>query len=57
MSQRVIKKQQQQESSIEQSLPPRKYITRRPQIGKIIKVPGDLPSGKKKLKDGPIFTK
>ena len=47
VSQRVNKKQQQQESSLEQSLPPRKYITRRPQISKIIKVQGYLPSGRK----------
>ena len=47
MSQGVIKKQQQQESSLEQSLPPREYITRRPQISKIIKVRGDLPLGRK----------
>ena len=47
MSQTVIKKQQQQESSPEQSLPPRKYVTRRLLISKIIKVQGDLPSGRK----------
>ena len=46
MSQGFIKKQQQHESSLEKSLPPRKYITRRPQISKIIKVQGDLPSGR-----------
>ena len=46
MSQRVIKKQQQQESSLEQPLPTRKYITRRLQVSKIIKVQGDLPSGR-----------
>ena len=42
MSQRVIKKQQQQESTLEKSLPPRKYITRRPQISKAIKVPKEI---------------
>ena len=47
VSQRIIKKQQQQESSLEQSLPPRKYITRTPQISKMIQVQGDLPSGRK----------
>ena len=36
-----------QENSLEQSLPPRKYISRRPQISKTIKVPGDLPSRRK----------
>ena len=46
MSQGDIKKQQKQESSLEQSLPPGKYITRRPQISKIIKVQEDLPSGR-----------
>ena len=46
MSQGVIKKQQQQEGSLEQSLPP-KRITRRPQISKMIQVQGDLPSGRK----------
>ena len=38
VSQGVTEKKQHQESSLEQSLPPRKYITRRPQISKIIKV-------------------
>ena len=47
MSLGIIKKQQQQESSLEQSLPPKTYITRRPQISKIIKVQGDLPSERK----------
>ena len=47
MSQGVIKKQQQQERSLEQSLPPRKYITRRSQTSKIIKVQAGLPSGRK----------
>ena len=40
VNQSVIKKQQQQESSLEQPLPPRKYITRRPQISKRMKVQG-----------------
>ena len=46
VSQGDIKKQQQQERSLEQSLPPRKYMTRRPQISKITKVQEDLPSGR-----------
>ena len=41
-SQRVVEKQQQQESSPEQRLPQKKHITRRPHISKIIKVQGDL---------------
>ena len=52
----VIKKQQQQESSFEQSLPARKYITRRPQISKIIKVQRDLPS-ERKIKGRPHIQK
>ena len=47
VSQGVIEKKQHHKSSLEQSLPPRKYITRRPQISKIIKVEGDLLSGRK----------
>ena len=38
----TFKKQQQKESSPEQSLPTRKHITRRSQISKIIKVQGHL---------------
>ena len=40
-------RRKQQESSLGQSLPPRKYISRRPQISKIIKVPEDLPTRRK----------
>ena len=56
MIQGVIKKEQQQESSFEQSLPARKYITRRPQISKIIKVQRDLPS-ERKIKGRPHIQK
>ena len=55
VSQGVTEKKQHQESSLEQSLPPRKYITRRPQISKIIKV-GDLLSGRK-IKGRPLIQK
>ena len=56
VSQRVIEKQQQQrkyitkevynKGSIQKHITRRKYITRRPEISKIIKVQGDLPSGR-----------
>lgn len=47
VSQTVIEKQQQKERCLEQLLRSRKYITRRPQILNIIKVQGDLPTGRK----------